>query len=178
MKSLMIDIETLATNDSAAVVAIGSVIFNGDDIIDTQLILIDPVWAVGHRDQRTCEEFWMNREIVPHKVFTEMLGGGIKPWDACVELMEFIYPHNIKAAFAYPPQFDFTILRSMFRQCNREYDYPVHYSLERDCRTLFKLAKARGVDLGSAYEGIEKHNALSDAIAQTKAVQICNRELF
>lgn len=177
MKSLMIDIETLATTDNAAVVAIGSVIFTADAIIDTQLILIDPTWAVGHRSQETCEEFWMNRDEVPAKVYNEMLAGTCKPWDACHEFLSFVAGHNIKAAFAYPPQFDFVILRSMFRQCNQPYNFPVHYAKERDCRTLFKLAKAKGVDLGPAYEGLEKHNALSDAIAQAKAVQICNRSL-
>lgn len=179
MKSMMVDIETLSTREDAAVVAIGAVIFNAEEILDRTEILIDPAWATGHRDSRTYRDFWMNRSEVPEHVYRRMLSGALTSWEACGKFIEFHNQHRPKQCWANPPQFDLVILRNMFRGCGMERHFPVHYKAERDCRTLWNLAKAHGLGpkLQHTREGLDKHNALHDAIAQARAVQIINREL-
>jgi len=174
----MVDIETLSTRRDAAVIAIGSVIFNADNIIATQLLLIDPAFATGHVAQDTVEEFWYNSKEVSPYTRAVMFSGTLKPWDACVEFANFVTHHNPEVAFANPPQFDYAIMRRMFDACEYLIDeFPVHWRAERDCRTLFQMAEMKGIDLNPAYEGAKKHDALSDAECQARAVQICNREL-
>lgn len=176
--NLMVDIETLASTNDAAVIAIGTAIFDANEIIETQELLIDPRWAPGNRSLDTYLDFWMDRKKVSQAVFERMFSGTVLPWDAAVEWTSFVGRYDIKHAFANPPQFDFVILRSMYRMLDMSSGYPLHYRTERDCRTLFKIAEVKGIDLNSAYEGIDKHSAVSDAIAQAKAVQICRREGF
>ena len=50
--------------------------------------------------------------------------------------------------------------------------FPVHFRKERDFRTMKQLAHAKHIDYQKAYEGINKHDAKDDAIAQARAVQI------
>ena len=175
-RHLMIDIETLSTNNDAAIIAIGVAVFNRIEIVDSHLWLIDPIWAIGHRDQRTFDEFWNDREKVSDEVQARMFSGYLKPWEAVDQYRQFMEMYNLQGVWANPPQFDIVIMRSLFDAL--ELPCPIHWRDERDCRTLFRMARSLGVDLQSAYEGREAHDAQHDAIAQARAIQIIWDRLY
>lgn len=78
--------------------------------------------------------------------------------------------------WANPPQFDLIILRHLFDECGVK--CPWHYRVERDFRTLKGHAHQLNIDYQPAYANIDKHDALSDAIAQARAVQIIEKAIF
>lgn len=175
MKSLMVDIETLSSRHDAAIVAIGAVVFDAEAIIDTQEILIDPVWAVGHRSPVTYKDFWMDREKVPQRMYDHLMSGVLMPWEACEIFTSFVKDYKISQCWANPPQFDIVLLRSLFDEYHAP--FPIHYRDERDCRTIWHLAKNMGIEdrLKATRRGLNKHMPVDDAIAQARAVQIINQ---
>ena len=170
---IMTDIETLSSQVDAAVIAIGLCCFELNEIVDTCEILIDPVLAPGHRDPKTIEWWRQQDPVVRQKMFS----GQIEPWKACDKMASFIktYEKHLEGFWANPPQFDIVILRRLFDACDKK--VPVHFSKERDFRTLKSLAHAKGIDYQSAYEGINRHDAVDDTVAQAKALQIIMRAL-
>ena len=170
---IMTDIETLASTPDAAVIAIGLCAFNRNEIIDSMEILIDPHLSMGHRDPKTIE-WWRQQDP---KVLEKMFSGKETPWAACALMTEFVrnYDKHLEGFWANPPQFDIVILRQMFEVCGAK--FPVHFRKERDFRTLKTLAHAKDINYQPAYEGINKHDAKDDAIAQARAVQIIMRAL-
>jgi hypothetical protein len=170
---LMTDIETLSSRHDAAVIAIGICAFNANEIVDAIEILIDPQLAIGHRNLDTIR--WWNEQ--EEHVREKMFSGIHTPWSACTMLAEFCNNYkNAKEIWANPPQFDLTILRTLFDECGVK--FPMHYTTERDFRTLKALAHQLHIDYQSAYEGIDKHDAKDDAIAQARAVQIIERGIL
>jgi hypothetical protein len=170
---IMTDIETLSSQVDAAVIAIGLCCFKKHEIVETCEILIDPVLASGHRDPKTIDWWRQQDPVVQQKMFS----GENEPWRACDKMAAFIktYEKHLEGFWANPPQFDIVILRQLFDTYGKK--FPVHFRKERDFRTLKSLAHAKGIDYQSAYEGINKHDAVDDAVAQAKAVQIIMRAL-
>ena len=174
----MTDIETLSSRNDGAIIAIGICAFTAhplddeEEIVDAMEILIDPALAIGHRNLDTIR-WWNDQE---EHVREKMFSGVTSPWAACAQLTEFC--NNYKKAneiWANPPQFDLILLRNLFNECGMK--FPMHYRTERDFRTLAKLGQSKHIDYQSAYEGLDKHDAKDDAIAQARAVQIILRNL-
>ncbi len=165
---IMTDIETLASTPDAAVIAIGLCCFKRHEIVETCEILIDPQLAIGHRDPRTID-WWRQQDP---QVLKKMFSGTDEPWRACDKMVNFVktYEKHLEGFWANPPQFDIIILRNLFDRCGKK--FPVHFRKERDFRTLKSFAHAKKIDYQSAYEGINKHDAVDDAVAQAKATQI------
>ena len=170
-REAMVDIETLSSHPDAAVIAIGLCLFNKDSIIDTSEILIDPRLAPGHRDPDTLE--WWNSQ--DPKVFKKMMSGAIAPWIACEIFRERIQDWQPRVLWANPPSFDIVILRHLFYLYR--IDFPVHFTKERDFRTVRKFADNLGVDYSEPYETRSAHDAVDDAVIQAKALQIMVRDL-
>lgn len=171
MPDLMVDIETLSTANDAAVIAIGLVIFNNQDILDSREILLDPQLSPGSRDLPTLE--WWSRQ--DPGVYRKMTSGTLLPHDACQKFIDFTSLYPVKHLWANAPTFDCVILRSLFKTCGK--DFPIHFSKERDFRTLTYLAKRKGISWDSAYANRAAHDAVSDATAQAQAVQIILSQL-
>jgi len=169
----MVDIETLATSEDAAVIAIGLVPFDRDRVYgeDGVELLISPNHARGRADPATVR-WWAGQE---QGVFLRMLSGKASEPRTCEAVRAFFSEHEPGTLWANSPSFDITILRSLFERCGR--GFPAHFRDERDCRTLFALARELGISYSEAYEDATKHDALSDAIAQARAVQIILQEL-
>ncbi len=164
---LMTDIETLSSRNDGAVIAIGLCVFDDYEIIDSMEILIDPVLAIGHRDPRTIKWWWEQDDAVRMKMFS----GKETPWGACELFKAFCLQYKkADELWANPPQFDLILLRHLFDEC--EVKFPMHYRTERCFRTFKASAHKLHIDYQSAYEGISKHDAKDDAIAQARAVQL------
>lgn len=172
MKRAMIDLETLSVENDAAIIAIGTVIFDEKDIIGRQELLLDPRFVPGHRSNSTLE-WWGQQDPA---VFKKMMSGTLMAVEACAELGAFLDSHKpVDEVWANAPQFDLIILRRLFKVCKME--FPIHFRNERDFRTLIQLARSHAVRVNDAYRGRIAHSAVSDAEAQAKAVQIVLRTL-
>jgi hypothetical protein len=166
MKRWMIDIETLSTENDAAIVAIGIASICDTDFPNVRGLYINPILAIGHRSVDAIT-FWNEQEP---SVKNKVLGGTDTPWEAIDWIDQFYKETRPDEIWANPPQFDLTILRELARVLNRK--VPWHFTEERDFRTLKNLAKEKGIDYQSAYKGIVKHDPESDALCQLRAVEI------
>lgn len=167
----MVDIETLASHPNAAVIAIGVCIFDDKEVYDSMEILLDPRLSPGHRDPDTLR--WWNEQ--DPEVFKKMMSGDAAPWLACDMLAGFIRETGIKELWANPPTFDIAILRGLFKRYGKE--FPIHYTGERDYRTIRKMADEFDIDYGEPYRERSAHDAMDDAICQARALQIMLRDL-
>jgi hypothetical protein len=171
MRRVMVDIETLSTREDAACIAIGAVTSDSPGVDHFFEVYMDIGLVPGHRDSRTLA-FWAAQDpIVRDKVF----GGKSLPVDACKAFSNWYKLVRADEIWANPPQFDLVILRNLFRQ--NDLEVPWHHTEERDFRTLRHLARIKGIDYQSAYEGIVKHNPLSDARCQALATEIIFNKL-
>lgn len=166
---VMVDIESLSSQPDAAIIAIGLVHFDQEEILDEYEILMDPMLAIGHRSESTID--WWNTQNP--KVRDKMMSGELTPWEACEEMVEIVSSWNCKIIWANSPSFDIALLRSLFAICDVK--FPFHFTKERDFRTLANLAE---IDYSAAYRGRKSHDAVDDAKAQAKAVQIIRQELL
>jgi exodeoxyribonuclease VIII len=164
----MVDIETISSKPDAAVLAIGACVFTLDTIGETFEVIIDAKRAVqyGREDQST-RDWWASQD--PH-VRARMFGGTVDPVDAAQRFAEFVKRERVREVWANAPTFDCIILRHFFERTGVA--CPWHFRDERCARTVMNEAKEYGLNYSRAYADAKAHDALSDAIAQAKAVQI------
>lgn len=165
---IMIDIETLSTENNAAVIAIGVVRFDLDVIGPERLFLINPSHASGSRDPNTL--MWWDSQ--PHDLRQFIWSGYRCEEPILQELADFVRPEFEDAwVWAKPAQFDIGILQTRYREASIK--YPFNWRNIRDLSTLASLAKNLGIDYSAAeFEGFRAHNPLDDSIKQARQVQI------
>lgn len=174
-KHVMIDIETLSTENDAAIIAIGAVEFDLDRILQERLWLINPQLASGRRDISTLE-WWatQNRETA-----TKVWSGFERENVVAAELFNWMVPfHNADYGraeghwiWAGPSTFDLSILKTWYLSQNMI--LPWNWRNERDLTTLSRIANQLGIDYsGEKFDGFEAHNPLSDCIKQARRCQI------
>lgn len=163
MKRLMLDIETLASTNTSAVIAIGWAIFDVDGVSCSGEILInkDMASALGDVSEDTLE-WWESRDS---SVMNRMFSGETIPI-AALHLLSVV-AKGADEVWGHGPQFDLVNLRSLHRKLGVK--CPWHYRSERCFRTLISLAKMLGLDYESAYENNQKHSAEADAVSQARA---------
>ena len=155
MKDVMIDIETLGTRTTSAIIQIGACYFDretgeiGDGFTDN----IHPDTDLFTTDYSTLT-WWMEQtreaqiSVTDIPIGTEMAVGRLK---------EFLVDATYLWSHA---TFDVPILLNTFDVVGEK--FPIHYTKMRDIRTLMDLANHRGT---AKREGTH-HNALDDCIYQ------------
>ena len=162
----MIDLETLSTKPTAAIIAIGAVMFTGNGVYAGFESYIKPELAIGSIDDPTLE-WWRQQD---KDVFLSVFGGQAEPFQALSNLSEWIKLYKPEEVWANSPTFDCSILRNSYQRL--ELECPWHFTSERDFRTMTSLAKESKIDYSAGYKGIVKHNPLSDARHQAFALNI------
>lgn len=173
-KHVMIDIETLSTENDAAIIAIGAVEFDLDNILQEKLWLINPKLATGRRDISTLE-WW---ESQPHETFAMVWSGFERENVVAAELFNWMVPFRDAGhwVWAGPNTFDLAILKTWYKAQNMI--LPWNWPMGRDLTTLSRIANELGIDYsGEAFEGFEAHNPLSDCIKQARRCQIILKAL-
>lgn len=161
MEDVMIDIETLGTRSTSAIVQIGACYFSRrtGQIGKTFSMNVLPTNEKFTRDQSTINWWIEQSEEAQNAVFVD--GKDIKK--VLKELSSFL---KNRAKFLWShATFDIPIICHAYDVC--EMNIPVHYTQMRDIRTLIDLA-----DIGHSNlkrDGIH-HNALDDCKFQ---VQYC-----
>lgn len=173
MKSVMLDLETLATGPGACVVSIGVAAFDDEKIIASGGIQIASADWHGRIDPDTLK-WWLQQTPEAQR---NTFFGNVTAKKAAEQFTAFMKEHGGDELWANDPSFDCVILRQWWERTIGNSRFPSHYREERSCRTIFAEAKRAGVDLQAAYVGGLAHSAESDAICQAKAVVLARRGL-
>jgi hypothetical protein len=178
MQHVMLDLETLGTAPGSVILSIGAVAFDTTCMVHSFDVHIDP---------RSCQQagltldadtvlWWMGRSGAARDAVVHPL---TPPVPIAVALQQFTLWF---CRFTPPvmvwskgPSFDAAILAAAYRAC--DLPVPWNYRDERCVRTVLALA---GMDHDTAHfrqpEEV-RHDALADAMTQTRAVQEALRRL-
>ena len=175
MKHVMIDIETMAAGNDAAVISIGLAEFDPKTgSIGRTLEVRNSLTAqrnVNRRFDPSTVEWWLRQS----KEAQEQLLS--KPrYDTAAEMMKEVdtFLNSIcssqwdLALWAKGPSFDLMICRDLAKQL--EVRWKGHFSREYCVRTMLMIAKANGWDDILGMEPEVAHGALSDSIHQANQV--------
>lgn len=181
---LMVDIETLSTRPTAAVVAIGAVKF---DPLGLRLkanpmpelfitISVPQARMLGHVDPQTVE-WWATQ---PQMLRQLIMSGSITPDKALAEL--FVFAKGCNKVWAKSPTFDCVILRHLATQLGMT--WPFSHRDEHDVRTMEHAGWRFGLDMNDPkyldakpIDSYSKHHPLGDCAHQILMVQIVSAEL-
>ena len=185
MKDVMIDIETYATRNDAAVVQIGAVAFDPltGEVNDPFLVSVDRAFYedVGHPffvDERT-KKWWGQQSVEARKSLD--INKVATPFLAMDKLIEwFEQQEDFKIAnkrrkssrvWANPPQFDLSILRYLASKAyGSDNDVPWKHWQETDMRTLCHISGHVKIEDLPGAENLVAHRADHDAIRQALLV--------
>lgn len=189
---IMIDLETFATDNDAAIVSIGAVAFNADgdnaslftnspDALErggqgfrANVNLAESAPAKrGNIDPATVE-WWLGQSQEARDMLVS--GERVQLGAALEAFVRWLYTLTPKVrslrVWSNGPTFDETILRAAFRRYASP--LPLSYRGSRCCRTMLELAELHGWDRKEAAAMVStdtvKHDALSDAVFQARGV--------
>ncbi len=163
---VMMDLETLATDNDAMIISIGAVFF------DEQLGLGREFYSVvnqhlqvekwgRHRDPRT-EKWWSEQSEAAKIVLTESLPEAYAPLldQALMKFTEYLGGSPVEM-WGIGADFDCVILGNAYQACTLA--RPWSYSKNRCFRTLKNLGINLGAGEGTDRNNFLAHNALEDA---------------
>ena len=164
--NIMIDLETLSTHPTAAIISLGAVMFTEDRIVGKELYDVDVQEVIDkgfHVDVETLK-WWMNQDKVTQKA---NLNGSWGIEDALDAFMRDILMYGSDSILIWSngASFDIPILKNAIN-VTVNYDSDVsfeilwRYNQEMCYRTISKLYP------DVEWEGVNNHIALSDAINQ------------
>lgn len=195
---LMVDLETLGTDQSAPILSIGAVLFDPQvqDTFQTLhersfLRLVDVEDAVrvcGPADGGTIK-WWFTQTDAAIK---RLVSGDCMPLrDALNDLWAYSHSRHAKQAgwlrsspvathiWSKGPDFDCKILAHACKQTKVR--YPFHFSTQRDVRTAQDFGFPNGelpvFSTGRGEHEVVHHDARDDAIMQALMVQACFRQV-
>ncbi|EMC8779825.1 3'-5' exoribonuclease [Providencia rettgeri] len=170
----MLDLETMGTKPTAAIVAIGAVFFNPEtgELGSRFYKVIKLSSSMMHEDTTVDAEtiiWWMKQSS---EARSEIITGGTSIISALRELSEFINESSISSSlkvWGNGSSFDNVILRSTYERYDRT--APWMFYNDRDIRTIVDIGRSFDFDpkVNMPFDGVQ-HNALADAIHQAKYV--------
>ncbi len=170
----MVDIETLATDEDAAILSIGACMFHPDGEVNrkgfyTVVDLDSQQIGTGYGRKVAAKTlyWWMEQNDIAWKavfrastkLHLDSALGSLGCWFA---------ERNGQYIWSHGSNFDLVILAHAYR--TRAMTLPWHYRNTRDTRTLFWLARDMGAPLPHKTRPGDKHHALGDAIRQAEWV--------
>ena len=165
---LMIDIETLGTNNNAHVMSIGMVWFDrhhpDEPLIELPIIHPELNQTLSKIDAKTVQ-FWMQQNSEAKQIFADTVER-THLYVAATQVMEQV--KQASRIWAKDPDFDCVILANFVSHYgDNNFEWP--FFNNRSVRTMldnYPVAK------NIPFEGV-KHNALADAVHQAKQMQMC-----
>lgn len=178
---IMVDIETVATCQSARVIAIGACAFELDTVqtpieLEASAFLVSiPEWS--YKDYRSdlyttdpkTLEWWASQPQEARDALTINPSSHEGAFRMLTSWMRDYLSSN-GTVWANSPTFDLAILRYHYGTLGIQ--APWHYRQERDCRTMFHVFRQFGVASAEYFKpGLLHHRADHDAIRQAIAIQ-------
>ena len=177
MNHSMIDLETLSTENNAAVISIGVAIFNDSEVIDSAGWAISPDYWHGHISGSTVK-FWAGAECDGARDFS--FGGVMTDFGAAFQLKTFLAKHDAGTMWCNDPHFDYTILLAWWNRIGKERvkgqlqpwpgNFPFTYKQPRSYRTIVAEAERLGHEVKSARGIFVAHDPVEDAVSQARVV--------
>jgi hypothetical protein len=179
---VMLDLETLSVDSDAAIVSLGAVQFNLEDV-DTDLdllgnsrnrimygaIRIDDAMKWGKVDAGTLR-WWLNQSEAARKIFA--FGG---PTEYLRTMLMFfndfmkINDEQARNLWGNGSGFDCVVIENAYKKQALEMTW--RFTQQRDMRTIKELAKKINPNVNNELDIGTRHNALDDAIKQVLLVQ-------
>lgn len=175
----MVDIETMDTKPSAAIVSIGACIFDlndpSDEIIDTfeAQISLESNEAAGRTFSAGTIGWWLRQSP---EAQASLFKDPVKPLRAAlVEFRMWVDEQKPKPGFIFAKDadFDVVILKHAFDQINQI--WPFQYWQNRSVRTIEHVAYPDG-DMPNLRVGTH-HSAADDAVTQALSMKHCWQKL-
>lgn len=167
---MMIDIETLSTENNAAVISIGYATFDDTGILETNGWSLDLKKITGHIDPGTIK-WWMGQSDLARAY---SFNGTAKPAEVASVLAAKL--QGVTELWANDPDFDAVILKNWFERTDKG-RWPVSFRNYRSVRTILGLAREAGVAIYS-FEPAVAHNPIDDASSQARAVIAARKGLL
>lgn len=181
----MIDLETLALTQDAAIVQIGAVAFElraggAIDVAGGLDILVDPN-APRRRHCSHTVGWWHSQDPALYEKVVARQADRVRLGVALARLHDWLdrinAEHGLMGVWAGPAAFDLGVLRHAYEQLGRA--IPWNYRIERDDRTVRALSRygllaPRPFDALAEQPALPprvEHDALNDAIYQARALQ-------
>lgn len=171
----MLDLETLGTKSDAAILSIGATVFDLNSGITKNSFyqIVDLQSSIDNgRVEAGTLKWWLNQSKRAQFIFFDDTAKILA--DALQGLSSFIKNNTNESVQVWSngASFDIAILSNAYR--NNNIQLPWNFRNERDVRTIVYLAKEiKNIDVTKSltFSG-EKHNALDDAIHQSKYVSM------
>lgn len=175
---VMVDLETLDTVATAAIISIGACRFNqfSDEIEDSgfyAVINLDSNLKAGRTISEDTLKFWLRADPAAQSVFFEKDKLDLK--DALEELCIWVDRGRKTNPWSMGASFDVPMLEHAFRHFNIE---PPWQFWDTKCMRHHKTLPAAKVAYNSVERAGTHHNAMMDALHQAKCAQAINRQLF
>jgi len=175
---IMIDIETLGTRPTSAILSIGACSFNGERVIDKfyENVMAESCTKRGLTVDGSTFVWWLEQSQEAVDVLSDPAPIDIA--EALAKLTAFIVANRglgKQNIWSNSPTFDLAILRNAYAVCGMDVPWP--YYRECDCRTLFYLARACSIS-AKQIKNTDKHNALSDAVVQAENTILVHKALY
>jgi hypothetical protein len=171
MNDLMIDLETLSTQNDAYIISIGACMFDIQTGEIGALFSQHIEWSNtfnGHIDAKTVQMWLGQSEQATNAIINNKAAVNLP--NAIVGLKDFVRDLKPKTLWSNGANFDLVIVRNTFSRLN--HITPWQFRQERDTRTLVDIAeRITGINAAKTTEFIgTKHDALADAIHQAKYI--------
>ena len=164
----MIDIETGGTTPGCAIFSIGACCFTPYEVVKpVEYFYIEinhqSCQDLGLRLETSTMEWWKDQPRIPES--EQSIEYALKEFMLWIARLPNKLGERITHIWANSPSFDLVIIKYALTLCEIRWDHP--FWVERDVRTLKAIAWPN-----NDYRGDENsHNAVEDAINQTRLVQ-------
>lgn len=168
LKNVMVDLETLAVTADAVVVSIGAVKFTHKKIEDSAFytpVSVNSNLNLGRRVDENTLSWWMSQPETARKVFSQP---AVTVEEALSQFAHWLGDDPV-FMWANGADFDLAILQHAYAQLGLE--VPWKFWNNRCFRTVKSFSKVRAPAAPSV-----AHNALDDAIAQARHLQLIWKE--
>lgn len=180
--NFMLDIETLDTGPTAAVVSFAMVYFERDRAYDAcyQVLNLRQQLAKGRTMSLDTVEWWLTeaygmypKKDLPRHDVPKAIQNLASYMDSYIRPMQITYPepqYETKIViWAKPPSFDLVIFENLAAQFNVKGILPWKYDAPRDVRSVQDYLD--DADWDAIGENTQKHDPVADVLHQIKVVQ-------
>lgn len=167
-KNVMVDLETLAVSADAVIVSIGAVKFTAKKIEDAAFytpVSINSNLSLGRRVEESTVAWWMGQSDAARNIFRQP---AVTVEEALSQFAHWLGDDPV-FMWANGADFDLAILQHAYAQLGLE--VPWKFWNNRCFRTVKSFSKVRAPAAPSV-----AHNALDDAIAQARHLQLIWKE--
>lgn len=173
MTDISIDLETLSTQQDAAILSIGAAAFNRDtgEIGDVfyEVIDLDDALQAGHVSGSTLMWWMRQSDSAKRPLFGEGAAFAKVPLAAALqELSAFIRRHDSVRVWGNGATFDISVLEHAYQLFKVQ--TPWAFWNIRDMRTIVDVAQCHGFDKGLIPFQGTAHNAVDDALHQARVI--------